>query len=75
MTLFDPYSHTRIQELRNEQLARRTSQREQLNLQAMLAADSVSIGEVLRRVVLRSASKPGSSPASSRPSGRPALDS
>ena len=75
MTLFDPYSHTRIQELRNEQLARSTRRREQLRLQTVLAEDSVSIGETLRRIALRSAAKPSAQAAPSRPSGRPALDS
>lgn len=34
MTLFDPYSHTRVHELRQEQLARRARLREKLGVDA-----------------------------------------
>ena len=75
MTFFDPYSHTRIQELRHERLARSARRREQLDLETVLAVNRVSIGEIVRRVALRSASKPATSSAPTRPPGRPALDS
>lgn len=70
MNLFDPYSHTRILELREEQLARRARRREALRLDA--ETRRMPIADIVRRIALRSTVKP--QPAS-RPSGRPALDS
>ena len=72
MTMFDPYSHSRIQELRQEQLARRAQRREALRLDTVLALKHAPIAEIVRRIALRSSARPATE---TRPAGRPALDS
>ena len=73
MTLFDPYSHSRIQELRNEQLARKNTRRRELQIDTPRSTDHHWLRQTVRRIALSSAAKPVA--AESRPSARPALDS
>jgi hypothetical protein len=72
MTLFDPYSHGRILELRQEQLARRAKRREQLRLdEAPTGIPAAAVRALLARVTHHGKA----SASNTRPSGRPALDS
>lgn len=74
MTLFEPYSHTRLSQLREEQLARKARLREQLQLETALAASAESsVAALIRRLTLRPA--PPAKTSTARPTGRPALDS
>jgi hypothetical protein len=70
MSLFDPYSHTRLFELRQEQLSRKARRRDQLG--AFPAAD-LPMAAIVRALSARLTRRP--SATSARPSGRPALDS
>ena len=75
MSMFDPYSHTRLHELRQEQLARKVRFRRQVNAEStpeLFGQQSLpAIVQALTNRVARR--KPeGSAPL---PSARPALDS
>ena len=80
MSLFDPYSHTRIHELRQEQLARKARRHNELGLEAALHADARKSTSALIATLTsrwRRGEKPAapvSAPATA-PNGRPALDS
>ena len=76
MSLFDPYSHTRIVELRQEQLARKAKRRNQLGLDESPARRRLPIAAVVNTLTARfsRASKPADVPAPA-PTGQPALDS
>ena len=75
MTLFDPYSHGRILELRQEQLARAARRRRQLRLDEEPAIDSIPAATAVRAILARVSHHRKPSGANTRPSGRPALDS
>ena len=76
MTLFDPYSHGRILELRQEQLTRRARRREQLRLDTDKSALAGIPAATAVRALLARVAHGGKAPASNpRPAGRPALDS
>ena len=76
MTLFDPYSHTRINELRQERLTRKAKQREALGLEdAELTIAKLPVAAAVRALMARVA-HPGKTPGrEARRTGAPALDS
>lgn len=70
MSLFDPYSHARIAELRNERLARAAKRREAIGLeQPNNALTATAVRALLARVT-----RQHRTPAAPR-RGAPALDS
>jgi len=71
MSLYDPYSHTRLFELRQDQLARKARHREKAGLAAI--DPQLPTRQILRALQARLTGR--SATVSSRPSGRPALDS
>ena len=75
MSLFDPYSHTRIVELRQEQLARKAKRRNQLGLDES-PRRSLPIAAIVNTLTARfsRAGKPADVPTPA-PTGQPALDS
>ena len=75
MNFLDPYSHTRIVELRQEQLARRAKRRSELGLDE-LDARRPTVRRIVSAVTARfgRAEQPAERPAPA-PKGRPALDS
>lgn len=75
MSLFEPYSHTRLQELRQEQLARKARRQSQLGLDHETERKlTASIAETVHALATRLAHPRGET-ASCQPAGRPALDS
>ena len=75
MTLFDPYSHGRILELRQEQLARAARRRHQLRLDTESATTAGIAPAVAVRALIARLTHGGKVPATAHPAGRPALDS
>lgn len=71
MSLIDPYSQTRLFELRQEQLARKARRRQQLGIEEPSLGGSLATGAqaILRRLTRTKATRPAPVP------GRPALDS
>ena len=72
MSLIDPYSQTRLFELRQEQLARKARRRQQLGIEAgpsLRGSLATGAQAMLRRITRTKASRPAPVP------GRPALDS
>jgi hypothetical protein len=74
MTLFDPYGHGRISELRQEQLARKAKRREALGLDQHTTIASLPAAAAVRALLAR-VSRPGKAPSRAARSGAPALDS
>ncbi len=78
MSLFDPYSHTRIRELRQEQLARDARRRSQLGLDEPRSGKAlqttISVLQTITRRFSRT-TKPTATTDAPAHSGRPALDS
>jgi hypothetical protein len=74
MSLFDPYSHTRIYELRQEQLARKARRRTDLGLDAPSSRDARQpVSRFVHSFTRRFSHS--HAPAAPAPKGRPALDS
>ena len=73
MTLFDPYSHTRILDLRQEQLARKARRREQLGIEdprsLLASAPTTRLVASITRQLIRGRRAIPALP------GRPAMDS
>lgn len=75
MSLFEPYSHTRLQELRQEQLAKKARRQTQLGLDREAEQPlTASITQTVHALTTRLAHPRGAS-SSRQPSGHPALDS
>ena len=75
MTLFDPYSHTRILELRQERLARKARMRERLHLESEATIANIPVAAAVRSLLARVTRTAPASDSATRPSGHPALDS
>jgi hypothetical protein len=74
MTLFDPYSHARINELKQERLAQKAKRREQLGIDTQdMVANVAAAGAV--RALLARVSRPRKAQTGARRTGAPALDS
>ena len=67
MTLFDPYSHARLRELRPEQLARNARRREELQLDSAVPARALTVSTFVRKLILRPA--PAAKVTAKRPAG------
>ena len=75
MSLFDPYSHSRLQELRQEQLSRKARRHQQLGLDREPERPiTASIAATVRNLTVR-LSHPRGGQATGRRAGQPALDS
>ena len=75
MSLFEPYSHTRLQELRQEQLAKKARRQSQLGLDRDTERQlTASIAQSVYALTSRLAHPRGES-AGRQPAGHPALDS
>jgi|GEM_PF-4172965 len=75
MTLFDPYSHARINELRQERLARTAKRREQLGIDAEPTIASLPAASAVRALLARVARPAKATARAARKTGAPALDS
>ena len=77
MSLFDPYTHTQLHRLKQEELARKARRQEQLHADARGALEAqLPIAAIVRLITSRLArhSVPAEAPANVT-QGRPALDS
>ena len=74
MSMFDPYSHTRLHELRQEQLARKARTRHIEGSGTPELFGQQSIAAVVQAMANRVTRRKPEAPAP-RPSARPALDS
>ncbi len=75
MSLFEPYSHTRLQELRQEQLARKARRQGELCLDRETQRQlTQSIAQTVHALTARFA-RSRSTTADRRSAGHPALDS
>jgi hypothetical protein len=76
MTLFDPYSHTRILELRQERLARKARMRERLHLESEASTiANIPVAAAVRSLLARVTRTAPAPDSATRPPGHPALDS